>query len=89
MNRRALLLAGIGSAVAAAPAAFVATLLTSRAEGLPVGAHVGGVDVGGVSPQEALQLVEAAWRPFLDGPVVIQLDGRVWRPSGSDIGLAG
>lgn len=73
--------------MAAAPAAFVATLLTSRAEDLPAGAHVGGVDVGGVSPQEALRRVEAAWRPFLDGPVVFRLDGRVWRPSGSDIGL--
>ncbi|MYE01512.1 MAG: hypothetical protein F4Y03_09555, partial [Alphaproteobacteria bacterium] len=87
MNRRALLLAGVGSAVAAAPAAFVATLLTSRAEDLPAGAHVGGVDVGGVSPQEALQRVEAAWRPFLDGPVVFRLGGQVWRPSGADIGL--
>lgn len=87
MNRRTLLLAGLGSAGAAAPAAFVATLLTSRSEGLPAGATVGGVEVGGLSPEEALQRVEAAWRPFLDGPVVFQLDGRVWRPSGSDIGL--
>ena len=87
MNRRTLLLAGLGSAGAAAPAAFVATLLTSRSQGLPAGANVGGVEVGGLSPQEALQRVEGAWRPFLDSPVVFRLDGRVWRPSGSDIGL--
>ena len=87
MNRRTLLLAGLGSAVAAAPAAFVATLLTIRSERLPSGANVGGVEVGGLSPQEALQRVEAVWRPLLDNPVVFRLDGRVWRPSGSDIGL--
>ena len=87
MNRRILLLAGLGSAIAAAPAAFVATLLTSRSESLPAGTSVGGIEVGGLSPQEALQRVEAAWRPFLDSPAVIRLDGRVWRPSGSDIGL--
>ena len=87
MNRRTLLLAGLGSAVAAAPAAFVATLLTSRSESLPAGTSVGGIEVGGLSPQEALQRVEAAWRPFLDSPAVFRLDGRVWRPSGSDIGL--
>ena len=87
MNRRTLFFVGIGGAVAAAPAAFVATLLTKRSEGLPAGANVGGVEVGGLSPEEALQRVEAAWRPFLDGPVVFRLDGRMWRPSGADIGL--
>ena len=87
MNRRTLLVAGLGSAVAAAPAAFVATLLTRRSDGLPPGVRVGGIDVGGLSPQEALERVESAWRPFLDSPVVFRLDGRAWRPSGSDIGL--
>ena len=87
MNRRTLLLAGLGSAVAAAPAAFVATVLTSRSDGLPAGASVGGVNVGGLDPQEALERVEAAWRPFLDSPVIFRLDGRTWRPSGPEIGL--
>lgn len=87
MNRRTLLLAGLGSAVAAAPAAFVATGLTSRSDGLPAGASVGGVNVGGLDPQEALERVEAAWRPFLDSPVIFLLDGRTWRPSGPEIGL--
>ena len=87
MNRRALLLAGLGGAVAAAPAAFVATLLTGQPGGLPTGANVGGVDVGGLSPDEALQRLEADWRPFLDSPALIRLDGREWRPSGADIGL--
>ncbi|MCY3747670.1 MAG: VanW family protein [Chloroflexi bacterium] len=87
MNRRTLLGVGIGSMVAAAPTAFVATLLVGRSDGLPAGASVGGVDVGGLSPQEALERVQAAWRPFLDSPVVFRLDGRSWRPSGTDIGL--
>ena len=87
MNRRVLLMVGLGSAVAAGPAAFVATLLASRSEGLPAGASVGGIDVGGLSPQEALKRVEETWRPFLDSPVVFRLDGRVWRPSGAGIGL--
>ena len=87
MNRRTLLLVGLGSAVAAAPAAFVATLLTRQTDELPPGASVGGVDVAGLKPQEALQRLEATWRPFLDSPVVFRLDGRAWRPSGADIGL--
>ncbi len=87
MNRRTLLVAGLGSAVAAAPAAFVATLLTRQTDELPPGASVGGVDVAGLKPQEALQRLEATWRPFLDSPVVFRLDGRAWRPSGADIGL--
>ena len=87
MNRRALLMAGLGGAVAAAPAAFVATLLTGRPGGLPAGANIGGVEVGGLSPDEALQRLEVDWRPFLDSPAVIRLDGREWRPSGADIGL--
>lgn len=87
MNRRTLLVAGLGSAVAAAPAAFVATLLTRQTDELPAGASVGGVDVAGLKPQEALQRLEATWRPFLDSPVVFRLDGRAWRPSGADIGL--
>lgn len=87
MKRRTLVFAGLGSAVAAAPAALVAILLASRTDGLPPGANVGGVDVGGLGPQEALERVETAWRPFLDSPAVIRLDGRIWRPSGFDIGL--
>lgn len=87
MNRRTLLLAGLGGAIAAAPAAFVAILLASRSDDLPAGANVGGVDVGGLSPREALQRLESTWQPFLDSPVVFRLDGRTWRPSGADIGL--
>lgn len=87
MNRRTLLLAGLGGAVAAAPAAFIATLATSQSDGLPAGANVGGVDLEGLKPEEALQLVEAAWRPFLDRPVVFRLDGRAWQPSSAEIGL--
>lgn len=87
MNRRTLLLAGLGSAVAVAPATFVATLLTSQTDGLPAGTSVGGVDVGGLSPEQALRRVEAAWRPFVERPVVFRLDGRIWRPSGADVGL--
>ena len=87
MNRRTLLLAGLTGAVAAAPAAFVATLLASRSDGLPEGVTVGGVDVGGLSPEAAVQRLEATWRPFLDRPAIVRLDGREWRPSGADIGL--
>jgi vancomycin resistance protein YoaR len=87
MNRRTLLLAGFGSVVAAAPAALVATLLTRQPNGLPAGANVGGVDVGGLSPEEAVARLEEHWRPFLDNPAVIRLDGRAWRPSGADLGL--
>ncbi|MCY3895130.1 MAG: VanW family protein [Chloroflexi bacterium] len=87
MKRRALLLAGLGSAVAATPAAFVATLLLSRSDDLPAGTNVGGVDIGGLGPEEALQRLEAAWRPFLDSPAVVRMDGRLWRPSGADLGI--
>lgn len=87
MNRRTLLLAGLGSAVAAAPAAFVASLLARQTDELAAGASVGGVDVSGLKPEEALQRLEATWRPFLDSPVVFKLDGRTWRPAGADIGL--
>ncbi len=87
MNRRTLLVAGLGSAVAAAPAAFVVTLLARQTDELAAGASVGGVDVSGLKPEEALQRLEATWRPFLDSPVVFKLDGRTWRPAGADIGL--
>ena len=87
MNRRALLLAGFGSALAAAPAAFVATQLIGRSDDLPVGTSVGGIDIGGLDPKEALQRLEADWRPFLDSPAVVRMDGREWRPSGGDLGL--
>ena len=40
-----------------APATFVATLLTSQTDGLPAGTSVGGVDVGGLSPEQALRRV--------------------------------
>ena len=72
---------------AAAPAAFVAALLRTTDSTLPVGLYIGGVDVGGMSPAEAVALLNVRWKDYLANPVTFELDDRVWRPSGLEVGL--
>ncbi len=87
VNRRTLLGAGIGAAAAAAPAALAGTLLVGRSSALPRGVSVGGVDVGGLTADEALGRLQARWGAFLAGPAEFQLGGRSWRPAAQDIGV--
>ena len=88
-SRRALLLAGLGVAgfAAAAPVALVAALLRGDDGMLPSGVQVDGVDVGGLSPEEAVARLEAYWSPYLANPVSFELGGQMWRPSAADVGL--
>ena len=88
-SRRALLLAGLGVVgfAAAAPVALVAALLRGDDGLLPAGTRVDGVDVGGLSPEDAVARLEAYWAPYLANPVNFELGGQVWRPSAADVGL--
>ena len=88
-SRRALLLTGLGVAgfAAAAPVAFVAALLRGSDGLLPAGTRVDGVDVGGLSPEEAITRLDAHWAPYLANPVSFELGGQTWHPSAADVGL--
>ena len=88
-TRRALLLAGLGVVgfAAAAPVALVAALLRGDDGLLPAGMQVDGVDVGGLSPEEAVARLDAHWGPYLANPVSFELGGRMWHPSAADVGL--
>ena len=88
-SRRALLLAGLGVVgfAAAAPVALVAALLRGDDGLLPAGTQVDGVDVGGLSPEDAVARLETYWTPYLANPVSFELGGRMWRPSAADVGL--
>ncbi len=88
-SRRALLLAGLGVVgfAAAAPVALVAALLRGDDGLLPAGTHVDGVDVGGLSAEEAVARLEAYWSRYLANPVSFELGGQTWRPSAADVGL--
>ena len=88
-TRRTLLLTGLGIVgfAAAAPVALVAALLRGSDGLLPVGVQVDGVDVGGLSPEEAVARLDAHWQPYLENPVSFELGGENWRPTAADIGL--
>ena len=88
-SRRALLLAGVGVVgfAAAAPVALVAALLRGDDGLLPAGMQVDGVDVGGLSPEDAVSRLDAHWASYLANPVSFELGGRMWHPSAADVGL--
>lgn len=88
-SRRALLLAGVGVVgfAAAAPVALVAALLRGDDGMLPAGLQVDGVDVGGLSPEDAVARLDAHWASYLANPVSFELGGRMWHPAAADVGL--
>ena len=89
-SRRALLLTGLGVVgfAAAAPVAFVAALLRGSDGLLPAGVQVDGLDVGGLSPDEAVVRLDAHWESYLVNPVSFELGGGMWHPSAADVGLS-
>ena len=88
-TRRTLLLTGLGIVgfAAAAPVALVAALLRGSDGVLPAGVQLDGVDVGGLSAEEAVARLDAHWQPYLENPVSFELGGENWRPTAADIGL--
>lgn len=46
-----------------------------------------GVNVGGLTPDEAVQALEDHFRPFKEAPIVLTFEDRSWRVSGEELGL--
>jgi vancomycin resistance protein YoaR len=49
--------------------------------------HVAGVDVSGLTPEDAEAALRLRYESFQIYPVTLVYDDRVWRPQGSEIGL--
>ncbi len=77
----------LGGAVAAWPVSFAAVRMGGNSRLMGPDARVGGINVGGLSPEDALAHLEAVWASFLANPAIFKIKGRVWRPTASDIGL--
>ena len=80
--------AGAVGLAAAAPAAFLAAFLRSDDGRFFAGTVVDGVDIGGLTPAEALARLEEPWAAYLSNPVAFELNGQLWRPRAADIGLS-
>ena len=74
--------AGAVGLAAAAPAAFLAAFLRSDDGRFFAGTVVDGVDIGGLTPAEALARLEEPWAAYLSNPVAFELNGQLWRPRG-------
>jgi vancomycin resistance protein YoaR len=88
IDRRTLVIAGVGTAIAAIPSVLAAVLLAGKDSFIfPAGTVLGGVEAGGLSASQVLAHLESSWAAFLQKPAVFRLNGREWQPTVSDIGL--
>ena len=90
LSRRATLAVAILGALRVLSAAGVAWATydyTNEYEGrLLPGAVIAGVDVGGLTPDEAVTAVGDAIRPRLDAPLTVRWDDRTWTASPRELG---
>ena len=91
-RRNLLLFTGSGvlggaAAAAAGAAAFVAVGEARYANRFYPGVRVDGEDVGGLTLAQARARSQARWDGFSNSPVVFRLDGRIWNPNGSEVGI--
>ena len=89
VSRRALLGAAVlGAGFAVGLGSAVATRVAMRYEGefLP-GSKVGGVDISGLTPKQAVDMFDSRWQRYIASPVVFRTPGRDWRPSADEIGI--
>ncbi len=89
ISRRALVAAGLGvvGLGTAGPLAFALTTWSNADNTFPQGTVVDGVDVAGLTPEQAVAALDDRWATYLASPVVFDLNGRLWRPTAADIGL--
>ena len=88
VDRRTVLVAGIGSAIAAIPAVMATVLWVRKGSfTFPDGTIIGEVEAGGLTAGEVLKRLESSWASFLKNPVIFRLHGREWRPTARDIGF--
>ena len=89
ISRRALVAAGLGvvGLGTAGPLAFALTTWSNADNTFPPGTVVDGVDVAGLTPEQAVAALDDRWATYLASPVVFDLNGRLWRPTAADIGL--
>ena len=89
VSRRALLgTAVLGAGFALGAGSAVATRIAMRYEGefLP-GSKVGGVDISGLTPKQAVALFDSRWQTYIASPVVFRTPDRDWKPSAEEIGI--
>ena len=67
---------------------FVANLLRGNGGVFAAGVTVGGLEVEGLTPEQAVERLEAVWLGYLANPVVVRLGDTTWRPTAADLGLA-
>ena len=89
ISRRALVAAGLGvvGLGTAGPLAFALTIWRNSDNTFPPGTHVDGVNVTGLTAEQAVAALDDRWAAYLASPVVFDLNGRLWRPTAADIGL--
>ena len=70
-----------------AGAAFVTRMaMRYRGEFLP-GTKIGGVNISGLTPYQAVELFDSRWRSYIASPVVFRAPDRDWQPSSEEIGI--
>ena len=75
ITRRTLVLLVLGGAGAAWPVAFASVRTGGNSRLFDLDARVGGINVGGLSPEDALSHLEAVWAPFLANPAIFKIKG--------------
>ena len=89
VSRRALLgMAVLGGGFALGAGSAVATRIAMRYQGefLP-GSKVGGVDISGLTPEQAVNMFDSHWREYIASPVVFRTPDQDWKPSAEEIGI--
>ena len=90
LSRRGLLgLATLSAGFALGSGSAFVTRMAMRHQGefLP-GTRVGGVDISGLTPRQAVVIFDNRWREYLDAPVIFQAPDRDWIPTAAEIGIA-
>jgi vancomycin resistance protein YoaR len=87
LSRRLVLKAGtVPLAVATGGSAFGIFRSQAGRIALP-GTFIGSVDISGLSQQEASELLESYWVPYIENPVVFGHEGSIWTPSAAEVGI--
>lgn len=89
VSRRALLgvaVLGGGFALGAGSAAATRIAMRYQGEFLP-GSKVGGVDISGLTPEQAVDMLASRWRAYIASPVVFAAPDQDWKPTGEEIGI--
>ena len=81
-------LAVLGGGFALGSGSAFVTRMAMRHQGefLP-GTKVGGVNISGLTPEQAVDLFDSRWREYIAAPVIFRAPDTDWKPSAEEIGI--